>query len=175
MMNLDDIQGCSLENIPYPEVRVTEENIDYAKILSCSFAGDESEVSLGMDYFYFYFLLSRENPELAKIMLCFAYDEVLHTQLMGHTVALLGGDPKIGYNNNYGFFYWTGEFGNYQKNVRRMIVDGIKGEEAMINQYEAAKETIKDPYIHETIDRIILDNLEHMRILQGELAKVLNS
>lgn len=149
---------------PYPIPRVEKENLDYAKILSQSFAGNTSEETAIHLYLYQNFVAA--DDRIRKIMKKIAVVEMRHLDLLGETIKLLGLPPKFEtYNSENGDpTPWTSSNVNYNSDLKQMLEIDIASETMAIQNYEIQKVVIQDHYIRELLDRIIEDEYIHLNI-----------
>lgn len=152
---------CEL-NIPYPEPRVVASNRYYAELLLEDYAGPLSELTAIHQYTYHDFTFHDEYPDLARLEECIAIVEMRHLELLAETVLLLGADPRFWYARNNSYVYWNASFPYYGDNVCDRLAADIAAEEGAIKQYRAHQAEIKDPYINELLQRIILDEKHHL-------------
>lgn len=156
-----------MENImSYPEVSVEKENSYYADLLSIDYAGDVSETTAVMLYSYQHFDKFKENEEFSKILEKIAIDEMIHLELLGKTIKLLGKNPvyKTCEARKEECIMWSSKNVDYTTNLKEMLEVDINSEKIAIKTYEAHKKIINDKYIKVLLDRIILDEKRHLEI-----------
>jgi bacterioferritin len=92
-----------------------------------------------------------------------------HLDLLGATIYLLGALPK--YRGSYTTYgqYWNGYFVNYDKDLKDMIKIDIQSEKEAIKNYKRHIEMIDDRYIKKLLERIILDEEKHIKLLKDYL------
>lgn len=152
---------CS--NNPYPTPQVEKENLDYAKILSQSFAGKTSEETAIHLYLYQHFI---SNDKIKGVMEKIAEVEMRHLALLGKTIQLLGLPPKYETydNENSKPIPWNSSFVNYNSDIKQMLEIDIASETMAIQNYEIQKVVIQDKYVQKLLDRIIEDEYIHLNI-----------
>lgn len=168
------LNTCSLMNVqpimmdlPYPELRVREQNQAYANLLSIDYCGAVSEMTAITQYINHENRLSCEHCPLTKTILGIAMAEMIHLQKLGELIFLLGGSidfaaryrgqkPKL----------WTPEYITMQEEVRKMILSDIDAEKAAVNQYKMHIKMMNDAYVNAVLVRIIRDEEYHIMILQ---------
>lgn len=150
----------------YPEVLVEKENSYYADLLSFDYAGNVSETTAVMLYSYQHFNTFKENEEFSKVLEEIAKDEMMHLELLGKTIKLLGKKPiyKTCESRKEECIMWTSKNINYTTNLKEMLENDIDSEKIAIKSYKAHKEIINDKYIKILLDRIILDEKRHLEI-----------
>lgn len=153
-------------DIPYPKVRVEEKNPYYADLLSEDYAGIKGELTAITQYSYQHMEKFSSNIEFSKIMEEIAKAEMIHLELLGKTIKLLGKDPI--YSTCEAFrgdcIMWNSNFVNYSTDLKDMLKIDISSEEAAIKTYTLHKKLIGDKYIKEMLDRIIMDEKRHLEI-----------
>lgn len=160
---------------PYPEVMVEEKNEYYADLLSYDYAGIEGEITAIMLYSYQGFDKFKEYPSLAEILSKIAKVEMKHMELLGKTIRLLGKNPiyKTCESRTYDCVFWNSKNVNYTVNIKDMLLFDIKSELSAIKTYKEHKKEIKDKYIKELIDRILLDEYRHLDIFNELYEKII--
>ncbi len=155
-------------DIPYPEVKVEEENPYYADLLSQDYAGRISETTAIMLYSYQHFDKFKENEAFAKIIAEIAEVEMKHLELLGETIKLLGKEPiyKTCEASRGDCVMWSASNVDYSSKLKEMLQIDIFSESSAIKNYENHRRIIKDKHIRNTIDRIILDEKRHLEIFE---------
>lgn len=133
-------------DIPYPKVRVEEKNPYYADLLSEDYAGIKGELTAITQYSYQHMEKFSSNIEFSKIMEEIAKAEMIHLELLGKTIKLLGKDPI--YSTCEAFrgdcIMWNSNFVNYSTDLKDMLKIDISSEEAAIKTYTLHKKLIDD-------------------------------
>ena len=160
-------------NLPYPEIKVEKENLYYAELLSQDYAGMVSETSASLLYSYQHFNTFDSNEEFTKIIEEVSIVEMMHLEMLGKTIKLLGKPPiyKTCEASRGDCVFWNASDINYDVDIREMLKTDIRGEMAAIKNYEHHKNIIEDKYIKELLDRIILDEKHHIEIFETLLNK----
>lgn len=161
-------------DLPYPEIRVEKPNIDYAKILLNNYSGKVSEETASHLYIYQHFILQNKNKEYSEILEQISIVEMNHLEMLGKTIELLGVKPAFMWydENKKGLIPWKANYVDYDTDIKDMINIDIKAEEDAITDYKNALKLIKDKYIQELIERIILDEELHLKIFKKMLEKI---
>ena len=156
-------------DIPYPEVRVEEKNPYYADLLSEDYAGRTSETTATLLYSYQHFSSFDSNEEFSKIIEEIAIVEMKHLEMLGKTIKLLGREPiyKTCEASRGDCVMWTASNIDYSTRLKEMLEVDIKEESKAIKIYESHKRLIKDKYIKNMLDRIILDEKRHLEIFKS--------
>ena len=156
-------------DIPYPEVRVEEKNPYYADLLSEDYAGRTSETTATLLYSYQHFNTFDSNEEFSKIIEDVAIVEMKHLEMLGKTIKLLGREPiyKTCEASRGDCVMWSASNIDYSTRLKEMLEVDIREETNAIRIYESHKRLIKDKYIKNMLDRIILDEKRHLEIFKS--------
>jgi len=155
---------CELD-IPYPEPRVVERNLYYAKLLLDDYSGPASELTAVHQYLYHYFTLDKEYPDVAELEECIAIVEMRHMELLAETILLLGGDPRFWYIR-FRPVYWNASLPYYGRGICDRLRADIAAEEEAIKNYRKHQEMIDDPHIKALLERIIMDEQHHLKLFR---------
>ena len=159
--------------LPYPPIRVNEQNQGYANLLSVDYCGSVSEFSAVTQY------INNENRlsccwcSMAQVILGIAMAEMIHLQKLGQLIVLLGGE--IDFTANYrdgGPKMWTPQYLSLADNAKKMLLISIESEKAAINQYRMHMKMIKDDYINAVLARIVKDEEYHIMMLHALMTEV---
>ena len=195
MINFDDIEQnvdgffemlpCQ-SKLPFPEIRVEKENIEYANMILDAYASAaDSEIQAITQYLYHGKTIKVKG--IASGLMCIAMVEMRHLDALGELIALLGGKP-IYYNSNR--YFWGTEniaYGdshimclNYDEKdmnnkeiIRQKLMLDIKGEINAINGYKFIMRNITDKYIRKILEKIISDEETHIEIFEAMMKKYL--
>lgn len=171
---------CSFESVrpiimalPYPEIRVAEQNREYANILCHDYAGAVSEFSTITQYVNSENRMVCEHCAMAKTIIGIAMAEMIHLQMIGELIFLLGGNIDFSVRMRNGQSrMWTPQYLNLQAAPREILIAAIDSEKKAINQYTSHRKMINDKYVNAVLLRIIQDEEYHIMILQGLLREV---
>lgn len=161
-------------DLPYPDPKVEKCNIEYAKILMNSYAGEVSEDSAIHLYIFQHIVLKNKYKEYSLILEKIAIVEMKHLELLGETIRLLGIEPIfMSYDKiKKGLIPWKSSYVNYNTNIKDMIKIDIGKEEEAIKNYKNDMKIIKDRYIRSLLERIIKDEELHLEIFKGILKEL---
>lgn len=155
---------CSYKvDMPYPPVRVNGPNLIYACEILSNVGGIISEMSDVSRYFYNAVVT---EPKFGYISECFhniSIVEMHHLNIFAQLALLLGEDPRL-WSGGACKCWWTPSYNQYPREMRLLIDDSIKAEQAAICKYSKQAETIKDTNISAILNRIILDEERHIQI-----------
>ncbi len=163
--------NCEL-NIAYPPVKTEGRNLRYAAILSQDFAGVVSEMTAITQYLYQHLIISSSNKELASALECIAVVEMHHLEMIGELITDLGGDPQFRVMGGKNRAYWSGRYPLYLQNPRRFLMENIKAEQQAIRTYRVNISQIDDMFVKKVLERIILDEENHIKIFEGFLNRM---
>jgi bacterioferritin len=146
--------------LPYPEIKVEGKNIEYAKMLATSYAGNVSEDTAIHLYMYQSVVL---NNKYSNIFENIAKVEMYHLKLLAKTIELLGLEPKYQiYCDN--IIDFNSSYVNYDTNINNILQIDILSESLAIENYKKLIDLIDDKYIKNLLNRIILDEQIHLNI-----------
>lgn len=154
----------------YPPIKVTKTNKEYAKLLLKNYAGQISEDTA--IHLYMYQALVCSDEDLAKTLKEIAIVEMHHLAMLGELIALLGIKPVYGTIKNDYFKPWTGSYVNYNICLKDMLETDIKNEEVAIKNYKENINCINDVFIINVLERIIEDELLHIKIFKYYYEKI---
>ena len=144
-------------NLPYPDIKVEKENIEYAKLLMYPYASMISEDTATHLYMYQSFIL---DDNIGKILENIAIVEVHHLEVLAKTINLLGLKPEYKSND----IPWTSNYINYTNNLKDILKINIEAETLAIKNYQNLIKVINDKYIKKMLERIIVDEEIHLKI-----------
>ena len=144
-------------NLPYPDIKVEKENIEYAKLLMYPYASMVSEDTATHLYMYQSFIL---DDNIGKILENIAIVEMNHLEMLAKTINLLGLKPEYKSND----IPWTSNYVNYNTNLKDILKINIEAETLAIKNYQNLIKVINDKYIKKMLERIIVDEEIHLKI-----------
>lgn len=144
-------------NLPYPDIKVEKENIEYAKLLMYPYASMISEDTATHLYMYQSFIL---DNNIGKILENIAIVEMHHLEMLAKTINLLGLKPEYKSND----IPWTSNYVNYNTNLKDILKINIEAETLAIKNYQNLIKVINDKYIRKMLERIIVDEEIHLKI-----------
>ena len=152
-------------NLPYPKIQVKSQNKKYAKILSTDFCGKISEFTAISQYINHELRLDNKYSNASKTLLSISKIEMIHMQIIGEIIILLGGSPNYCFYDYDSYNFWTPQYVEYGTNYVNMILLDINSEYKAIKQYEDHINAINDNYIKAILERIIKDEKYHIELL----------
>lgn len=156
-------------DIPYPEIKVENENSYYADLLSEDYAGRNSETTACLLYSYQHFQKFKDNEEFSKVIEEISITEMRHLEMLGKTIKLLGKDPiyKTCEATRGDCVMWSACNIDYTTDLKEMLRVNIAAETQAIKTYQEHKGIISDKYIKALLERIILDEKKHLEIFES--------
>lgn len=167
-------EECEKEGLPqapgpYPEVKVERPNLEYALILHDDFAGKVSETTAIMQYLHHHWDMEDVLEDTAELLEDISMVEMHHMDILAELITRLGGTPVYHDSNRR---MWKAEYVEYLPGMPcRQIISDIEGEKAAIEAYRHHITIIDDRYIKAILERIILDEEFHIRLLKSEFHK----
>ena len=153
---------CSLP-VPYPRLRVEEQNPSYAKLLSIPYASNGGELASILFYTYGHMVTALCDERLSELLKCISITEMRHFEILGNLIVMLGGSPKFWSADSRGCFGTQNI--TYSDDPQRIIRTSISMEREAVETYKRIAGKISDGYITEILHRIILDEDHHIKLL----------
>ena len=148
---------------PYPPVRVANPNPAYA----CEMLGNIGDVVSEMsDVARYFYIAVVTKPQYSGISACFHYISIVemhHLNIFAELALLLGADPRLWSCREHAP-WWSPSFIKYPHELRALIAESIRAEEAAICKYSRQANTICDANIVAILHRIIRDEERHLHI-----------
>ncbi len=163
---MDNSIKCSVAE-PYPPVQVCGPNPSYAKAMLFNVGSCISEMSAISLYIYNSIAITDSYPDAADLFHRISIVEMRHLNIFGQLAALLGADPRLWRCTNRGNIYWNPGYNEYPREIASMIRYAISGEKKTIDNYRRQASWINDPNIVASLNRIILDEEYHNKLLQA--------
>lgn len=155
---------------PYPPVAVREKNSFYAALLAEDLAAQFGELTTVHQYVFQSWLLDRQHEAAARLVRNIARVEMLHLNILGELITLLGCTPNYGVADNGRCVFWNGAMLSCEKEPSEMFAQDILLEKAAIRSYSAHAEQIQDARIQTMLHRLILDEQLHLQLFDHLLA-----
>lgn len=152
-------------DMPYPEIKVEKKDVEIAKEIFNAYAGEVSEDS-AIHTYIFQMLLMNHQKEYKEILKGIAITEMHHLEILGLLIKELGFTPIYVSVLNNKTKWFSGEYINYSKEWKKMLLDNIKYEKQAILNYEKIITKTTDENIKHILKRIILDERLHIEIFQ---------
>lgn len=167
----------------YPPVKISGKNLDYAREMLENIGSPGSEMSTISSYIFNSIVTADEYKEVSECFHGIAIVEMHHLEIFSRLAKMLGVQPRLWCQRQYrakgfgpGFLmqpsvrnqmvWWTPAYNAYHCELKQMLLEAIKGEQAAIRQYKRQAECIRDSCICDILNRIVLDEERHVEILR---------
>ena len=140
------------------EIKVEGKSKKYAELLKENYSGKFSDLSSFLLYKYEYVYFSKTDSSFALNMNKLANDSLVHFEIFGKLIKLLGGIPNF---NNFiinDFFYLDTKTKLLEVNIRITKEKIIK--------YTKNLNEIEDYYIKEILKKFIIEERKNLEILE---------
>lgn len=162
----DCIRCCEL-NIPYPQVLTGGKNLFYASLLTNDYAGTVSEMSAVTQYIFQHIVTA--NRKIADTVKCISLVEMRHLEIISEIIHDFGGNPRFAVQYGCNAAFWSAQYIGYDTDPRSYLKENIANENAAIASYNTRISQINDIYVQKILERIILDEQNHIRLFSSLL------
>lgn len=152
-------------DMPYPEVKVKNKDLELAKQIFNVYAGEVSEDTCTHSYILQKFLFS-DNEEIKQIFHGIAIVEMHHLEILGELIKKLGLIPLYLSVKNNNVEWFSGKYVASEKNIKDALLKNINMEKLAIKSYENIIQSTNDENIIHIMKRIILDERLHIEIFE---------
>lgn len=161
-----DIQcNHTTADLPYPPLFVDQPNATYARAMLSNMAEVVSEMSDVSRYFYISVMTQQHYSQISACFHRISIVEMRHLNMFAELARLLGADPRL-WSGGESKQWWSPSFIRYPHGLRALIAESIKAEELAISKYSKQANTIGDLHITAVLNRIILDEQQHVEIFK---------
>lgn len=150
----------------YPPLKVEHPNPEYAAQMLANAASCNSEMTAISMYLYDSVVLSENAAEISNALKKMAVVEMHHLDIFLHLAFLLGADPRLWSQSGNRPCYWSPACGRYLCKPIPILEHSLQTEQDTIRQYRSQACHIRDAYIADLLNRIILDEQVHVQILK---------
>lgn len=171
-MSIEPVSMSFSDHTPYPPVKVCGPNPQYARLMLKNIASYSSEMSAISLYIYNSVILKSEYPDLADCFLQVSKVEMRHLEIYCQLASLLGADPRLWSYSGRKLSYWSPSCNQYPRLMPQIIEYAICGEYEAIESYRRQSAWVRDEYIVNNINRIILDEERHIEIFHSMLEEL---
>lgn len=140
------------------EIRVEGKNKKYASYLRECFSGKFSALSTFLLFKYEYIFFNKNDNSFSLNMNKIANDSLLHFEIFGKIISLLGDDPNIEVNSSINRVFITDKTTLLELNIR------ILKEKIVL--YTKTLNKIDDIYIKEILKKFIIEERKNLNILE---------
>ncbi len=152
-------------DLPYPPICVDSPSAVYAGEMLGNMAAVVSEMSDVSRYFYISVVTEKQYSQVSTCFHHISIVEMHHLNMFAKLARLLGADPRL-WSGRARRHWWSPSFIGYPRELRSLIAESIKAEEAAISKYSKQANTIRDINIVAILNRIILDEERHLQIFK---------
>ena len=152
---------CELQ-LPYPPIRTDGKNLYYASLLTNDYAGVVSEMSTSLVYMFQHFVTAKQK--ISDTLKCIAQVEMRHFGLIGELIGAYGGNPRYSVQSGSKSNFWNAQNIGYETNPKLFLKENIVNEKASIVNYNIRMNQINDKHVHVLLERIILDEQNHIKV-----------
>lgn len=165
------------DSSPYPAIQVDEKSKRYAHAMLSNIGSRHSEISTITLYVYNSTITKEAAEDISHCFHKISIVEMHHLSIFAQLAYLLGADPRLWsaerkkggmslwHSNGYEMKYWNAGYNSYAVQLPQMLKNAIAGERKAIEIYRKQCEWIKDENIRSNLERIILDEELHVKIL----------
>lgn len=157
---------------PYPQVHVSGCNRAYADAMLINLGSCDSEMSAVSRYFYDSLILEEQWPQAAECFRKISMVEMHHLHIFGELAYQLGADPRLWYTSGRRMNYWSPACNRYPGDPREILTLALAAEEETIRCYQRQAGWIRDAGIIENLERIIQDEVCHVKIFRELLEEL---
>ena len=150
----------------YPPVGVCGRNERYAIAMVGNIGACNSEMSAISMYLYDSIISREINSNLSECFRKISIVEMHHLDIFGQLAMMLGADPRLWSYTGRGPVYWSPSCISYSRELGKVLKIAIKGEQEAISTYREQCGWIKDCKVTANIERILMDEEIHLRILE---------
>ena len=166
-MNFEDLEVRV--NQPYPEIVGAVEDMQTVGVLKNLATSKMGELNGVLQYIYQSVIADKTNKEIASIFEEIGIVEMMHLDMLMHTITDFGGIPKYEDANGNPFNFSNI---NYSVKLKDMLQNNIKDEMIAIEAYTNARNKVKNQSLKDLLDRIILDEQKHLEVFKQLLNTV---
>ena len=160
-MNFNDVD--IKVNKPYPEITNAYEDMETVAILKNLASSRMGEMAAVTQYIYQSVIADKTSEEIASILEEIGVVEMMHLDMLMHTITMFGGVPK--YEDSQGNFFNTANL-NYTMKLKDMLNNNIRSESLAIDNYTMAIKRVKNESLKKLFERIIEDEQRHIEIFK---------
>lgn len=140
------------------EIKVEGKNKKYAEYLKECFNGKFSDLSTFSLFKYQYMYFNKNDNLFSLNMNKFSNDSLLHLEIIGKLISLLGEQPELIIDNFINQFYITDK--------KTLLEINIRLTKEKIILYTKNLNRIEDKYIKEILKKFIIEERKNLEILE---------
>lgn len=140
------------------EIKVEEKNKKYANYLKECYCGRDSDLTTFLLFKYEYIFFNNIDSLFALNMNKLANDSLLHLEIFGKLISMLGEKPDLDVNKNINQIFLT------DKTI--LLELSIRLTKQKIILYTENLNKIEDKYIKEILTKFIIEERKNLKILE---------
>lgn len=140
------------------QINVERKNKKYASLLKEVYNGKFSDLTTFILFKYQYFYFFRIDNSFSNNMNKLSNDSLLHLEIIGKIITLLGDDPKPVINDYINQFF--------RCDIRLLLEINIRLTKEKIILYTNCLNKINDAYIKEILEKFIIEERKNLKILE---------
>ena len=140
------------------QINVERKNKKYASLLKEIYNGKSSDLSTFLLFKYEYIYFFKVDNSFSTNMNKLANDSLLHVEIIGKLITLLGDNPKLEVNNHINQFFVN--------DIRLLLEINIRLTKEKIILYSNCLNKINDIYIKEILEKFIIEERKNLKILE---------
>ena len=157
-------------DLPYPSMDGVVKDLKSAAIIAPAYDGGHGELKLLLQYIYHYLnFKSLGDKESSDLVMEILATEINHFILLGELIYKLGAAGIVAKMPPRGYNYCTSAGVTYSKTPIKMLIDDVSSEILSVNQYEKMVREIKNPAVTAIIERILMDEKLHIKLLKERI------
>ncbi len=150
----------------YPPIKITCNNLSYARAMLDNMGGENSEMSAVSLYLYNNLIADKNAEDIAYIFHKISIVEMHHLTIFGKIAHAMGEDPRLWTWRCNKRIFWNPCYNNYPIEFNRLMHNALKGEMEAIEKYQYQIRNIDNECIVSNLERIIKDEEVHVTIFK---------
>jgi bacterioferritin len=150
---------------PYPKITEITPNLTYGKMILDNVGGMNSEMTAISLYLYNNIITGDKYDQIRTAFLQLSIAEMRHLDIFSELAFKLGMDPRLWSCTDDSIEYWSPSYNNYPNQLNALIENAIISEQKAIEKYLHQASVINDQKVVAVLERIILDEQLHLKIL----------
>ena len=157
-------------DIPYPNIDNFKGSKKLGYKLKKAYCGRVSELSCITKYIYEHIYLENDLKEIKEVSRKIAIVEMHHLDIIGNMIKKCGLPPIYTYLNKVdNETYWESSLISYEIVLPKFLEENIQDEKKAIKLYQELIKEADDEVVTDILNRIILDEENHIKIFQAIL------
>lgn len=157
---------------PWPPIEIISQNKAYAAAMLSNIGDCNSEISAISLYIYNSMITRNFFFDIAECFHKISIVEMHHLNTFGELSIMLGADPRLWSYQSGRLRYWTPACNRYPTRIGPLVANALESELEAIRKYQFQAQWIDDCRIKAILNRIIADELCHVKIFRLILAEL---